>query len=82
MELATLTQVIIKSPPLVTSVIHLCSGSLILQPIIGTFNNAFSKNLRLQATPAGIRRQPSRESGSPGVAFNLKCQRRVTKDER
>lgn len=43
MELATSTQVIIKSQPLVTSVIHLCSGSLILQPIIGAFNKAYWK---------------------------------------
>lgn len=81
MELATSTQVIIKSPPLLTSVIHLCSGSLILQPITGTFNNTEKKNLWLQLTLARIRRQPSRESGSPGVTFNLKCQTRVTKDE-
>lgn len=37
----TFTQLIIKSLPLVTSVIHLGTGSLILQPIIGSFNNTY-----------------------------------------
>lgn len=68
---ATFTQLIIKSVPLVTSVIHLGSGSLILQPIIGSFNNTYC-NLRLQLTLSWIRGQSSREFGSPGITFNLK----------
>lgn len=52
---ATFTQLIIKSLPLVTSVIHLGSGSLILQPIIGTFNNTYV-NLWLQVTLSPSRR--------------------------
>lgn len=41
----------IKPTPLVTSIIHLGTGSLILQPIIGSLNDACC-NLQLQATVA------------------------------